>query len=359
MEQLLVANVCSGEPLDLIPDVPKGETIDENTMRSWGPSQTCSATAIRDILRGRLAADPDPHGLRLRGARISGRLDLESLETDVNLELKDCLLEEGVLARDADLATFSLAGCQLEHRAESPLDADRLTCSMLILSDARIIGHADAGAVRLVGAHIGGQLDCTGASLCNDSGPALLAYGLKVGQDMKLSSGFTATGAGDGAAVDLRGAQVAGALVFDPARLEHATGPRWRLAVDGLTYSGMPEEISAWGWLDLLRDGTPRYAAQPYKQLADGYRARGDERQARSALMAQRDDQLARTYPSWQERYWVGSSRSSSATGTSRGGGCCSPLCCCCLHPSSRSSSARMVRSCKLRTPRHRASRAP
>jgi hypothetical protein len=28
---------------------------------------------IRDILRGRLAADPDPHGLRLRGVRITGR----------------------------------------------------------------------------------------------------------------------------------------------------------------------------------------------------------------------------------------------------------------------------------------------
>ena len=98
---------------------------------------------IRDILRGRLAADPDPHGLRLRGARITGRLDLENLTTDVNLELKDCLLEEGVLARDARLAFVGLTGCQLEHPAEPPLDATGLTCSVLDLSRARVIGHTE------------------------------------------------------------------------------------------------------------------------------------------------------------------------------------------------------------------------
>jgi hypothetical protein len=56
-------------------------------------------------------ADPDPHGLRLRRARITGRLDLENLTTDVTLELADCLLEEGILARDARLVGLSLAGC--------------------------------------------------------------------------------------------------------------------------------------------------------------------------------------------------------------------------------------------------------
>ena len=95
-----------------------------------------------------------------------------------------------------------------------------------------------------------------------------------------------------------------GTLVFDPARLEHAADPHRRLAVDGLTYAGVPQPISARDWLDLLRDGTPGYAAQPYQQLAAGYRALGDERQARQILMAQRDDQLARTDTRWPERLW-------------------------------------------------------
>ena len=41
-------------------------------------------------------------------------------------------------------------------------------------------------------------------------------------------------------AVDLTGAQVGGTFAFDPARLEHAADPHRRLAVDGLTYAGVP-----------------------------------------------------------------------------------------------------------------------
>src|SRR6516165_5571872 len=138
-------------------------------MRAWGESRTCRATVIRDILRGRLAADPDPHGLRLRGARITGRLDLENLTTDVNLELRDCFLEEGILARGARLAAVSLTRCQLEHPVDPPLDAARLTCRALDLTGARITGHATAGAVNLRRAHIDTSLDCDGASLHNDT----------------------------------------------------------------------------------------------------------------------------------------------------------------------------------------------
>ena len=209
VEQSLVDHVRRGEQLDL---AANDEVVDEAAMRSWGDSRTCRATVIRDILRGRLAADPDPHGLRLRGARISGRLDLENLTTDVNFELTDCLLEEGLLARDARLASVGLTGCRLEHPTEPPMDAARLTCSVLALSGARIIGHAEDGAVRLLGAHIGGQLDCDGASLRNDSGPALDADGLQVDQDMYLSGGFTATGTGEDGAVHLSGAHIGGDL---------------------------------------------------------------------------------------------------------------------------------------------------
>jgi hypothetical protein len=143
---------------------------------------------IRDILRGRLVADRDPRGLRLRGARITGRLDLQDLTTDVHLELKDCLLEEGILARHARLAFVGLTGCQLEHPAEPPFDATGLTCSVLTLTRARVIGHTNTGAVNLYSAHVGGNLDCTGAELCNDSGPALSAERLQVGQGMFLAA---------------------------------------------------------------------------------------------------------------------------------------------------------------------------
>jgi hypothetical protein len=303
VEQSLLKHVCRGEWLNLAAD---HEVVDEAAMRSWGEDRTCRATVIRDILRGRLASDPDPHGLRLRGARISGQLDPENLSTDVNLELSDCLLEDGVLARDARLGSVRLAGCQMEQRAEPPLNAVRLTCNVLDLNRARITGHAERGAVRLPGAHIGGQLSCDGAELRNDSGPALAADGLQVDGVLFLRGEFTAAGDGaDDVAVKLTGARVGGTLfIDDPACLKHAADPHRRLAVNGLTYAGVPEQIRAGDWLKLLRCGTPGYAAQPYQQIAAGYRALGDERQAREILMAQRDDELARAGTRWPERLW-------------------------------------------------------
>ena len=463
VERSLVEHVGHGEWLDLAAD---DEAVDEAAMRSWGDSRTCRATVIRDILRGRLVAHPDPHGLRLRGARITGQLDLAKLTTDVSLQLRDCLLEAGIIAQDARLASMSLSGCQLECSAEPPLYAEGLTCTVLDLSGARIIGNTDAGAVRLVGAHIvgslycqratlrngsgpalngdalqvsqsmfiddgftaagggedgavrlvgahvgislncgraalrnnsgpalvadglriglsaflrdgftatgtgeggavrlvgasiggqfscikatlrndsgpallaealqvgqnmfltdgftatgagevgairltgariGGSLDCTSAALRNDCGPALVAHGLQVGGDMRLAEGFVVSGGGKDVALDLKGARVDGTLVFDPGCLEHSADRHRRLAVDGLTYAGVPEQISGRAWLELLRDGTPSYAAQPYRQLAAGYRSLGAERQTRGILMAQREDELTRTDTGWPERLW-------------------------------------------------------
>ena len=221
-EQSLVEHVDCGEWLDL---AAGDEAVDDTAMRSWGESRTCRASVIRDILLGRLAASPDPHGLRLRGARITGRLDLENLTTDVWLELKECLLEEGILARDARLAGLVLAGCQLEHPAEPPLDGARLTCSVLGLDRARVNGHTVVAAVDLHGAHFDGNLVCDGAALRNDSGPALVADGMQVGQDMFLRQGFTAAGAGEDGAVRLTGAHIGGSLLCDGANLRNDSGP--------------------------------------------------------------------------------------------------------------------------------------
>ena len=58
-------------------------------------------------------------------------------------------------------------------------------------------------------------------------------------------------------AVNLTDARVGGTFVFAPERLEHAADSHRRLAVDGLTYAGVPEQISAQGWLELLREAPP------------------------------------------------------------------------------------------------------
>jgi hypothetical protein len=56
-----------------------------------------------------------------------------------------------------------------------------------------------------------------GASLHDDCGPALLADGLQVGQDMFLREGFAATAVGEHGAVRLTGARIGGSLLCDGA----------------------------------------------------------------------------------------------------------------------------------------------
>ena len=115
VEQALVERVERGERLDLSYD---DRTADQATMRSWDVSRTCRASVIRDILTGKLVSNPDPRGLWLRGARIVGRLDLEGVNTDLPLVLTNCFLEEGVLLRNARLASVALTRCQIEHPSD-------------------------------------------------------------------------------------------------------------------------------------------------------------------------------------------------------------------------------------------------
>jgi hypothetical protein len=409
VEQKLVEHVERGDILDLAGDDP----VDEKAMRAWDDTRTISATAIRDIVRGRLATNPDPHGLRLRGARIRGRVDLENISSTLAVDLRDCLLDQGMTVRHATLSILRLAGCRISHATEPPLDATRLTAGTVVLSGSTVDAKSPEGGVRLVGARIGGTLSCTGTRLHNDSGPALYADQLTVGQSTFLRNGFTAIGAGDVGAIhlgqahvggvldcsaavlrndsgpairaqglrvdqvvflrggfaatgsgewgtvrlinaqvgrldcsgavlrndsgpalyadhlkvdkhallrdgfeavgggnhvalNLSGVVIGGALEFSPQRLEHRTDPQSRLGVDGLVYAGLPGGMSTEDWLTLLRDGTPKYAAQPYQHLATALRAAGHDREARRVLMAQRRDQIQkRALTGRAERGWA------------------------------------------------------
>ena len=265
--------------------------------------------------------------VRLAGARISGELDGsgsllrndsgpalngDSLQVDQSLFLRRFTATGSGTVGAVRLAGARISGeldgsgSLLRNDSGPALSASFLQVgqSLFLRDGFTATGSGAGGAVRLIGARIGGQLDCSGAKLRNDSGPALNGATLQVDQGLFLTDEFTATGGGADAAVYLTDARVGGTLYFHPARPENAADPHWRLAVDGLTYAGVPQLISARAWLDLLRDGTPYYAAQPYQQLAAGYRALGDERQAREILMAQRDNELARADTRWPERLW-------------------------------------------------------
>ena len=123
------------------------------------------------------------------------------------------------------------------------------TMSALMAENLTVQGHAGAcesrhegltatgsgplGAVCLAGASVTGQLSLRGTTLVNESGPALLADLITIGDGARLDQDFSAEGEGEAGAVRLTEATISGDLLLNGARLTNHTGPA--LLADGLT----------------------------------------------------------------------------------------------------------------------------
>lgn len=198
-----------------------------------------------------------------------------------------------------------MSGATLRNDSGSA-DSLRIDQDLNLLKGLTAIGAGPNGAVRLVGAHVGGQLDASDATIRNDTGPALSADRLRVDHDLILSAGFIANGAREGGSVRLIGARIGGQLSVDPAAIEDPDGQPGTLDLDGLVYSGLPAPPSVADWLHVLAHQTRTYAAQPYRHLAAAAQAAGHDGDTRRTLMAQRRDQLdRRAISAHPERAWA------------------------------------------------------
>jgi hypothetical protein len=226
----LAAALRAGEFLDPLPDTPADLLRDEAEMRGWDTGHDVDAGLLRQLLLNK-DGDADPRGLRLRGARIRGRLDLDYVSVPIGLLLVDCLLDHGVTAEQAHLPVLWLRRCRVSHPDRPALDADRLQIDGPLRLDGSVIAAATMqGAVRLLSARIGGELLLSGATLRNVTGPALAADGLQTDSVVFLDEGFTAEGAGARGAVRLLGARIGGQRRH-PAQ-PHRPGPARRPLAD-------------------------------------------------------------------------------------------------------------------------------
>jgi hypothetical protein len=172
---------------------------------------------------------------------------------------------------------LSFAGAILGNPDGPALFADRIIVgSDTYLNDGfTATGDGKSGTVRLPGAHIGGGLDFAGAILTNPDGPALFADGITVDSGANLNGGFSATSHGELGAVRLLGAHIGGGLYVSDEVAARAVLSQGKWVVDGLTYPGYPTGDHLSVWLKLLIGGTVSYAAQPFQQLAANARANG------------------------------------------------------------------------------------
>jgi hypothetical protein len=250
--------------------------FEPDAMKSWGQERTVNAAVLRDLLIG----DRWPvhaKGVRLRGVKISGLLDLEGATLRCPLSLDGCYLDAAGPARlnHATASQVTLTGCYLSGLTADMLTARQVDLSRsvlwggplslqcadingeLICSGAELNGidgdlnslvaggmtvggsvllddqFTAAGAVWLARSHIAGDLECGGAQLGrNGDYVALIAEGVRVGGDVHLREGFFADGA-----VRLLGANITGDLSCRGARL-HSDGNGNALVADRMSVGG-------------------------------------------------------------------------------------------------------------------------
>lgn len=119
------------------------------------------------LLGGDDQAPVHERGVRLAGAYVEGRLDLAGCRIPHNVDLKHCRFTDQLFAQDARVAgLMTLEGSYLPQGA----DADRLQCDGGLFLRG---GFKTAGEVRLLGAQIGGNLECRGGQFEVEKGDAL------------------------------------------------------------------------------------------------------------------------------------------------------------------------------------------
>ena len=271
LAEKLRAKAAAGELLDC-----GAGPFDLAAMQQWGEERAVSAAVLRDLLVGG-RWPVHAKGVRLRGVKISGLLDLEGATLRCPLSLDGCYFDAGdpVSLDHATASRVALTGCHLAGLTANMLTARQIDLSRstlrggplclmsanitdgLICSGARLGGDQDgnalvaggmkvggavyldryldepftaAGAVWLARADIGGDLACDGAQLgSNHDGVGLLAEGIRVGGEVHLYRGFTADGA-----VVLNGADITGDISFSGAQLTGTDRDGNALAADGM-----------------------------------------------------------------------------------------------------------------------------
>ncbi|MFG2297564.1 membrane-associated oxidoreductase [Streptomyces sp. NPDC048603] len=241
------------------------EGPDENSAdgASWGPERTVRAEVLRALLVSGRAADGEVAGLKVYGARITGKLDLKYAVVDHPVRLRGCWFERKPLMYGAQLKALVLGDSTLPGLTAANLRVEvvlRLSdCTIngpVRLAGARITGglflkdtvirrsaqpdeadepplqlnHADIGTdiiasgltvhgpLRITGANVAGQISLDRARLLNPGGMALEAETLSVGTDLRCHR-LEAQGM-----VNLTGARVPCQLNLTRARLSNPDG---------------------------------------------------------------------------------------------------------------------------------------
>jgi hypothetical protein len=172
--------------------------------------ETVPAEMLYDLLANGARSERPLRAVKLRGARITGELNLEGATLTCPLLLETCMAEDTITLTDARVASVNITDCQLGTVLATRLD---------VRGNFDLSGSTVDGAIRLLGSRIGGQLILDGTTILGAAGFALVADGLRVDLGMLCREQFSAE-----AEIHMVGAAVGGTLEFDGATLRNPKG---------------------------------------------------------------------------------------------------------------------------------------
>lgn len=215
-EKKLYTAFYSGQPVDLRLNGKAGRTS-HAASRTTVPAET-----IAKVLR---AGPRSGHSarLRLRGAHITGQLDLSYARIDYPISLRDCVFDKPIVATEARLSSLTLNGSTFPGIEAPNLEID----GDLELSNVR-----SSRKVHLTGAHLHRNLRLCGAHLRSgeDQDEALAADHLVVEGSIMCNGRFEATDT-----VTMAGARVNGAVRLERARIIAGGAGTTAFDGDGMT----------------------------------------------------------------------------------------------------------------------------
>lgn len=213
-EKLL--NACRTGAMAIIADERPEEETADNRVR---------AGFLRFLaLGGDERAPVHEHGVHLHGAWIAGDLDVEGATVPHDVGCWKCHFDLMPVFLAASVAgSLFLSGSRVPG-----FIGDRMTCSGgLFLRDK----FSSVGEIRLLGARIGGNLDCDDAAFDGKDGGALSADRADIKGGVFLRKDFSATGE-----VRLLGARIGGNLECNGATFDGKDGDA--LSADGAEIKG-------------------------------------------------------------------------------------------------------------------------
>ncbi|MFK4064548.1 membrane-associated oxidoreductase [Streptomyces sp. NPDC029674] len=201
---------------------PLGRTVNFRTAgdegpeagAGWGPERTVRAEVLRALLLEGPRRDGETPVLRVTGARISGRLDLQYADVAWPVHIWACYFDDvpdlyGAQLRQLNLSRSVLPGL---HAIALRVDGSLRMSKSRVRGPVRLGGARISGAVFLNGAHVGEE------GIAYDE-PVLALNRVTVDDDFQADGGFRADGL-----VRLAGAVIAGNISFDDAVLSNPGG---------------------------------------------------------------------------------------------------------------------------------------